>query len=122
MSFTFENTCMTIDEIVTKFENVLINCNEHSVSRRKRCLHRFTKSTWFDRDCKNYKTKVNMRNFRRYKSVTNLNMYMSIKTAYRTMCNKKRYECKTKVINTLSNSVRDQKAFWMNIKKLQKRR
>ncbi len=84
------NTDEHIDSIIKKFQDILIDCSRHLLSKvNTNGIKR--KSTWFDKECKDYKTRVNkaLQLFWVNNNVNNLEHYLSAKKNYHILCRKK---------------------------------
>ena len=115
----FFHTGESIDISINKFQDILKDCSRHLLSKIKTNMKK-RKSTWFDKECKYYKTQVNktLRLFKVDNNVNNLEDYLSAKQNYHIFCGKKRIQYKDNVVTKLSYTVKNQKRFKEKLTKI----
>jgi hypothetical protein len=101
-----------INHLVDVFINLLHQCAE--CCKKQTTGLRIQQPKWFDTDCRTakYKKIKSLRVFRRTRSDSNLQIYLSACNEFKTLCYLKQNKYRTKKLNELTDSSASPKSFW----------
>ena len=105
-----------LEPAVAKLSDAITRAATRAGMKRKQesAHHGTSNNPWYDKDCKQAKTKLNklLRKFRRQRTNSSLSDYMVRKRGYKALIKSKKLEYKRTQLNILMNSLHDSRKFW----------
>ena len=110
---------LKLEDAATKLTNIMFHCADSMVLKSKTHVNK-VKQPWYDKECKTCKQELNsrLRTIRNRRDKDSLSCYLSSKSAYKSLLNKKKLEYSKQLRNRLDMCIqnRSSRDFWNLIK------